>query len=353
MNRKYDEILSVMKNTFFESCGESVEEYSELETRFKAVASELFSLYCNSDFVLRQAFPQTAEGAYLDFHAQLRGITRKSPSKAKLMLTFYLNEPSEEATVIDEGCICADSSNPYIQFVTTESAVILPGVLSETVEAEATEAGSSHNVQAGSVTVIVNPPLSVSGVTNEAPFLAGFDEENDSMLRKRILEAYSIPSTGFSLASIKEAILGIDEILDCSVSYSDGTLKAAVKTKNSIISQSLRQKIENRLLCVSLFGADTEIVIAEAKRISLKLDIKCDSTDFERIENEARQIVKDKTASLRTGETLVLNSLAYSLSCIEGTVYCDITCADATGGLVLCESDEYIIVDTVEVACHE
>lgn len=353
MKKTYDEILSAMKNIFYEKCGESVEKYSELETRLKAVASELFSLYCNSDFVLRQAFPQTAEGEYLDFHAQLRGITRKTPSKAKLSLTFYLNEPSEETIIIEEGCICASEKNPYIQFVTKEDGIIFAGDVNVTVEAEATECGSSHNVNADEVTVIVNPPLGVSGVTNEAPLTLGFDEENDSMLRKRILSAYSVPSTGFSLISLKESVLGLDEIIDCGVSFYDNVLTVAVKTANPYISSSLRRKIEDRLLAGALFGAQLEIISAQRHSVNLTVNVKCSSSDYERIKAQLEEKIKDLSGALRIGEALSLSKTAYSISCVEGVDYCEISCSEAAGSLVLCESDEYLYIDTLEVFCYE
>ena len=42
-----------------------------------ALAAQIYSLYIQADWVARQAFPQTAEGEYLDCHAQLRSLERK------------------------------------------------------------------------------------------------------------------------------------------------------------------------------------------------------------------------------------------------------------------------------------
>ena len=99
----YDEILNNMKNAFYEKSGENVDLMSDLGARFQAVASELYSLSCYGDYILRQSFPQTASGTELDYHAALRDITRKSASKSSGELTFYVDEPIEtELTVPKE-----------------------------------------------------------------------------------------------------------------------------------------------------------------------------------------------------------------------------------------------------------
>ena len=353
MKKTYDEILNEMKNEFYDKCGENVEQYSELDLRFKAVASELYSLFCSSEFVLRQAFPQTAQGSYLDFHAQLRGMRRKTAGKAKLNLIFSLNEASESDTIIEEGCICASHDNPYNQFITLDDAYIPSGETSASVEAEAVLSGSIGNVEADTVTVIVNPVLTVAGVTNEAPYELGFDDESDEMLRRRILSAYSVPSTGFSLLSLREAILSIDEILDCSVSNDGDELLVAVKTKNGFLGTRVRQKIEDKLFATDLYSYDKTIVSAQRKSVSFKLDVKCSIGDYDRIEAEIKKNLKSLTSQLCIGECLYFSDIIYRASRVEGVEYCEVVCRDAVEGIILCEADEYICAEEPEVICHE
>ncbi len=349
----YDTILGEMKNAFFEKCGENVEKYSELSARFEAVASEMYSLFCGCEFVLKQAFPQTASGSYLDFHARLRGAERKAASKARVMLTFSLGELSETDTVIDGGCICASKNNPFIQFVTLESAVIPAGELSVTTEAEAAECGGSYNVKAGEVTVIVNPPLTVAAVTNAAPHAFGFEAESDSRLRKRILSAYSIPSTGFSADSLRESVLAIDGVLDCSVSERNNTAVVSLKTADGEISEALREEIGDKLYIADIFGFNKEINLARKRDCALRISVKCSVSEFERIEEEVKDKVKEITESLLIGESLVLSSLSYAVFTVDGVEFCEVTSADAVDGIVVCSSDEFLTFDSIEVSCYE
>lgn len=56
--------------------------------RLYALAAELQSLLMQADWVLDQSFPQTAQGMYLDYHAETRGITRAAAEKAVGTLRF-------------------------------------------------------------------------------------------------------------------------------------------------------------------------------------------------------------------------------------------------------------------------
>ena len=353
MKMTYNTILSEMKNAFFEKSGENVEKYSELCARFEAVASEMYSLFCGCEFVLKQAFPQTAGGKYLDFHAKLRGAERKAATKARVMLTFSLSQESETDTVIDEGCICASRNNPYIQFVTLGDAVIPAGELSVTAEAEASESGSSYNVRAGEVTVIVNPPLTVAKVTNAAPHVFGFEEENDSRLRKRILSAYSIPSTGFSADSLRESLLSVDGILDCRISELANRAQVTLKTADGEISEDIISKINDRLYIADIFGFSKNISLAQKRDCSLRISVKCSVSEFTRIKNEVEKKVREITDSLLIGERLVLSSLSYAVFTVDGVEFCEATSGEAVDGIVTCSADEYLTFDNIEVVCYE
>ncbi len=80
MNLTYDEILNSMKIEFAGEKGEAVKELSDIEARFKAVASEIYSVSAYGDYIMKQSFPQTATGEFLDRHEELRSITRKTAS---------------------------------------------------------------------------------------------------------------------------------------------------------------------------------------------------------------------------------------------------------------------------------
>ena len=68
-----DEIFGEMLVCFGERTGMEVDQGCDLAVRLYAAAAQIYAMYLQADWVARQAFPQTAEGDYLDLHAQLRG----------------------------------------------------------------------------------------------------------------------------------------------------------------------------------------------------------------------------------------------------------------------------------------
>ena len=109
MNLTYDEILNSMKIEFAGEKGEAVKELSDIEARFKAVASEIYSVSAYGDYIMKQSFPQTATSEFLDRHAELRSITRKTASYAKGAITVYRTESSIGSTVsIPKGTIFSE-----------------------------------------------------------------------------------------------------------------------------------------------------------------------------------------------------------------------------------------------------
>ena len=180
------EIYEKMMAVFREKTGMSGEN-TDVSVRLYAAAAELESLYGYCDWAMRQSFPQTATGEYLDLHAALRGLERKTAKKAGGILRFSLAEARSDAVVVAAGTVCTDGMH---RFATLEEGVIPAGALFCDVAAEAESVGSSGNVGAGMVTQMSQAPVGVVDCTNPAAFTGGCDREEDAALRERILESF-------------------------------------------------------------------------------------------------------------------------------------------------------------------
>ena len=95
-----DEIFEEMLACFGEKTGVELEAGCDLAVRLYAAAAQVYALYVQADWVARQAFPQTAEGEYLDLHAQLRSLERKEATRAVGTLRFTAGEASENDRAI-------------------------------------------------------------------------------------------------------------------------------------------------------------------------------------------------------------------------------------------------------------
>ena len=354
MKITYDSILQRMQNAFFEISGENAELLSDIGARFQAVASELFNLACYSDYVRRQAFIQTAGGEYLDRHAEMRDMTRKAASKAYGEITFYAAEISENDIEIPSGTICSVDGKEYIQFATTESAVITAGSESVTVPAEALKGGSSYNAKAGTVTVLVNPPGSVDRVTNEYDFKGGNDAETDDALRKRLLRSYCVPPTGMSLKSMADVVMKIDGVLDCNLMSDDENgLFVYLRTKNDLLTQELEDEINNALLLAELTDTDITVSLASATQYTLNVSFVTNNESADEATQAVQKAVKEYTDSLRIGENLRLSDIESVAAQAADIRDCIALSPSSASGVIVSAPDSYLSAQEIVVQAYE
>ncbi len=162
--KSVEEIYGEMLDCFAQRTGTRPAEGCDLAARLYAVAAQVYSLYVQADWAGRQVLPQTAEGEFLDRHAQLRGITRKEAAPATGVIRFTAGETADAARTIPVGTVCMTAGR--VRFETTEEGAIQPGELTADVPAQAAEAGSAGNVAAGSVVVMAVAPAGVAACTN-------------------------------------------------------------------------------------------------------------------------------------------------------------------------------------------
>ena len=343
-----------MQNAFFEITGENADLLSDIGARFKAVASELFNLACYGDFVMKQAFVQTATGEYLDSHAALRDMTRKTATKARGQLTFSVSEPAENNIVIPANTICSVDGREFLQFRTMQSGTISAGSRSVSVNAEAMEYGSDYNVKRDAVTVIVNPPGYVEAVVNTIDFSGGCDDETDEMLRKRILQSYSVPATGLSRYSIAECIMKNSDVLDCNiVKDSPATLTVYVRTKNGSMTSRLTQKIQDALMVAELTSASTEIELAQPSEYTLNISVTPRHNDSDEVIEQITKAVKDFCYSVRIGECINLSDIYYTACSAADVKECAVASPYAYNGVITCPQDMYLTPYSITVTCNE
>ena len=196
--KEWTEIYEQLRGTFAQRAGFVPSEGCDSAVRLYALAAELQSLLMQADWVLDQSFPQTAQGMYLDYHAETRGITRGAAEKAVGTLRFAAADKVTAACPIEKGTVCMTAEG--VRFETTEDAAIAVGSQWVDVPAQAAEAGAGGNVIAGTVTLLSAMPVGVVQCTNPAAFSGGCDAESDEALRGRVLASYQRLPNGANAA---------------------------------------------------------------------------------------------------------------------------------------------------------
>lgn len=205
-----EEIYRELLDSFGTYTGLEPREGTDLSARMYALAAQVYSLYIQADWVVRQAFPQTAEGEHLDCHAQLRSLERKAPVEAKGVVRFTAGEASESDREIPQGTVCMTAG--LIRFETTQPGVIPAGSLTADVPVRALEAGAAGNVAAGAIVSMAVAPIGISTCTNLQPCAGGDDGEQDEQLRARILDTFRRLPNGANAAFYEQGALSFDQV---------------------------------------------------------------------------------------------------------------------------------------------
>ena len=210
-----DEIYREMLACFGEETGLEPREGTDLSARMYALAAQVYALYVQADWVARQAFPQTAEGEYLDYHAQLRSLERKPALPAQGTVRFTAGEAAQSDRSIPQGTVCMTAG--LVRFATTQAAVLPAGELTVDVPVQALEPGTAGNVSAQTVVSMAVAPMGIASCTNPQAFAGGADGEGDEELRARILDTFRRLPNGANAAFYEQGALSFDQVAAAAV----------------------------------------------------------------------------------------------------------------------------------------
>ena len=246
--KEWTEIYEQMRGTFAQRAGFVPSEGCDSAVRLYALAAELQSLLMQADWVLDQSFPQTAQGTYLDYHAETRGITRGAAEKAAGVIRFAAADKVTAACPIEKGTVCMTAEG--VRFETTEDAAIAVGSQWVDVPAQAVEAGAGGNVIAGTVTLLSAMPVGVVQCTNPAAFSGGCDAESDEALRGRVLASYQRLPNGANAAYYEQEAMrypGVAAAKAVGRARGIGTVNVVIATHAGVPDAALLAAVETDL----------------------------------------------------------------------------------------------------------
>lgn len=152
-----------------------------------AKQEEYFAGYIMAE-ALKRVFPRFCEGYsdFVDYHAEVNGITRKAAARAAAELTVS----GKAETVIPQNTVFSTTSAadvPSVSFYSTEE-VIIGSSGTARVPVLAAEAGITGNVAADTIILQDSPIEGIASVTNPLAASGGIGEETDASLIQRIAE---------------------------------------------------------------------------------------------------------------------------------------------------------------------
>ena len=273
--KEWTEIYEQMRGTFAQRAGFVPSEGCDSAVRLYALAAELQSLLMQADWVLDQSFPQTAQGTYLDYHAETRGITRAAAERAGGTLRFAAADKVTAACPIEKGTVCMTAEG--VRFETTEDAAIAAGSQWVDVPARAVEAGAGGNVIAGTVTLLSAMPVGVVQCTNPAAFSGGCDAESDEALRGRVLASYQRLPNGANAAYYEQEAMrypGVAAAKAVGRARGIGTVDVVIATHAGVPDETLLAAVETDLQKKREIAVDLQVLAPTVETVAVTAALK-------------------------------------------------------------------------------
>ena len=269
-----EEIYQELLNAFALRAGFEPEDSCDLAVRLWAVAAQLQALDIQADWVLDQSFPQTAQGVWLDYHAEMRGIRRRGAEKAKGVLRFSVESAPVTDMTVPAQTVCMTAEE--VRFITTEAVVLKAGQLYADAPAEALESGSGGNVLAGTVCVLTACPVAVTACTNPGAFTGGRDAEEDESLRSRILESYRRLPNGANAAWYEGAALSCEGVAAAKAvgrARGIGTVDVYITAEGGLPDAELLAEVQTLLQEKREIAVDVEVKAPEVSAVDVAVEI--------------------------------------------------------------------------------
>lgn len=317
-----EELYGQMMADFTARTGMEISGGGDLSARLYAAAAQIYGLYVQADWVNRQCFPQTAQGEYLDHHAQLRALERKAAACAQGTVRFFGDGGSTVDREIPAGTVCMTPG--LVRFATTECGVLAAGESHVDIPVQAVEAGSAGNVIAGSVRMLSAAPVGITGCTNPQAMCGGTDAEDDEQLRKRIMDSFLRLPNGANCAYYEQEAMSFDEVVAATAlprNRGVGTVDVVVATAAGLPESELLNRLREHFYCRREIAVDVEVLTPEPVPVDVLVCIK--SQDMERAASEVNQALQNWFSGQRLGQDVLrakLGSIVFGVDGVDNYV---------------------------------
>lgn len=322
-----DQIYQEMLACFGGKTGLEPREGCDLSARLYALAAQVYGLYVQAEWVVRQAFPQTAEGEFLDRHAQLRSLERRPASAAEGVVRFTAGEAATAPRTIPRGTVCMTAG--LVRFETTGDAVLEAGELTAEAPVRALEAGRAGNVSAGAIAAMAVAPVGIAACTNPAPCAGGADGETDAALRERVLESFKRLPNGANSAFYQQGALSFEQVAAATViprPRGVGSVDVVPATLAGLPSQELLDELEDYFQARREIAVDLKVRAPRTTTVNIAVQVEVQAgRDRDRVLAQVRQALEDWFTGRLLGQDILRAKLGEIIFHCDGVANYAIT----------------------------
>lgn len=315
-----EEIYSNLLAGVESGSGLRISEGGDMALRLRATAAELSSLWLQVDWLKRQAFPQSAEGEYLNRHAAVRGLERREGTRAAGWISFEIDQALTHRVVVPEGTVCLSLGG--LEFLTTQEAGIEAGETSCESFAMAREEGSAGNVPKGSICQMALAPAGIARCVNDEPFAGGSDREDDESLRARVIDSYGRLPNGSNSAYYEAEALNTEGISAARVFPKRrglGTVDVVVASELGLPSERMLAELSGRFASEREICVDVAVLAPEPVKVDIAAAVEV-KTGYreEEVLAEAAAAIRGLFRGGLLGKNLLLAKLGSLIFSVEG-----------------------------------
>lgn len=320
--RSIDEIYGEMTAIFEKETGIALAGDGDMAVRLYAVAAQIYALYIQADWVNRQCFPQSAEGEYLDKHAQLRGLERREAVAAEGTIRFQTDSAAQADLTIPAGTVCMTAG--LIRFETTQEVTLQAGETQVDAPAVALEPGTAGNVAAGTIRAMAVAPVGIGRCTNPEGFSGGLDAEDDETLRARVLETFQRMPNGANAAYYEQSAMSFPQVAAAAVVSRPrgvGSVDVVVATSAGVPDEELLGELQAYFEERREIAVDVQVRAPEVQNVDVTAQIQTAANrDGDTVRQNVEQAIRSWFNGQRLGQNILrakLGQLIYEVDGVE------------------------------------
>lgn len=306
--------------------GADVSEDSDYAVRANATASVAWGCYQYAAWVLRQAFPDTADTDYLMMHARLRGLTKKQATAAGGSVTLA----GTKETALASGLQFRIKGNSTLYQTTAAGALDDNGTA--TIAAKATTAGTSGNLAAGVTGTLVSAPSGVDSTVTVVSMTGATDVETDDELLTRLLDVMRQPAAGGNAHDYKvwaESINGVSGAWVFPLRRGLGTVDVVITATDGLPSDETLAAVQNYIDSVRPVGpgeASCQVLAPTEKTVDVTVAVGIsDDTTLEVVTESITTSLNNWFAALIPGQEAIVTQIGALISDTAGVLDYSIT----------------------------
>lgn len=295
-----------------------ISEDSDAYARASSLAACAEGIYAHQKWLIKQFFPDTADTAFLEKHAGLRGLRRRNATYAAGKGATVSGNPD---AVIAVGLQIKTEDGRFYE--TTESAVISSeGTTVVAVRSLAT--GAAQNIKTATKGSFMAAPVGVSSDVVLNDVVGGTNKESDSSLLERLLNKIRRPAAGGNRYDYKDWALDVDGVEQAYVyplRRGLGTVDIAITADNDVPNDDTVHRAQAYIDDERPVTAkESKVVKPDVTKVNFNIQVKISGVSLNDIKTAIRNALTDYFNGLIPGDDLIVSQCEAVVSDLIGVV---------------------------------